>query len=154
MTSFSSSSVMHKIQFVISHLLRVMHFVPTKLAGSSLGANTNTLQSLTLAICYSVAEYCCPVWARSAHTDLVDVQLNFTMHLIIGTLRSAPLPWLPVLVNIEPPALRTCPLQLCIVGQADWEDSPTWRFAVTQVCVFSFLQLSAIIQNSLNRLIP
>jgi len=29
-----------------------------------------------------------------------------TMRLISGTLRSTPLPWLPVLFNIEPPALR------------------------------------------------
>ena len=36
----------------------------------------------------------------------VDVQLNSTMRLISGTLRSIPLPGLPVLFNIEPPALR------------------------------------------------
>jgi len=28
------------------------------------------------------------------------------MRLISGTVRSTPLPWLPVLTNIEPPALR------------------------------------------------
>jgi len=47
-----------------------------------------------------------PVWSRCAHTSQVDVQLNSTMRLISGTLRSTPLPWLPVLSNIEPPALR------------------------------------------------
>jgi len=36
----------------------------------------------------------------------VDMQLNSTMRLISSTLRSIPLPWLPVLSNIEPPALR------------------------------------------------
>jgi len=54
----------------------------------------------------SAAEYCAPVWSRSAHTSRVDVQLNSTVHLISGTLCSTPLPWLPVLSNIEPPALR------------------------------------------------
>jgi len=34
------------------------------------------------------------------------VQLNSTMRLISGTLCSTPLPWLPVLSNIELPALR------------------------------------------------
>jgi len=34
------------------------------------------------------------------------VQLNSTMRLISGTLRSTPLPWLPMLSNIEPPALQ------------------------------------------------
>jgi hypothetical protein len=77
-----------------------------KLAGSSWGADANTLRSSALALCYSVGEYCAPVWARSAHTKLVDVQLNTTMRLVTGTLRPTPLPWLPVLSNIEPPALR------------------------------------------------
>jgi len=45
------------------------------------------------------------VWSRSAHTSQVDVQLNSTMRLISGTLHSTALPWLPVLSNIEPPAL-------------------------------------------------
>ena len=63
-------------------------------------------RSSALALCYSAAEYCAPVWSRSAHTSRVDVQLNSTMRLISGTLRSTPLPWLPVLSNIEPPALR------------------------------------------------
>jgi len=64
-----------------------------------------TLRSSALALCYAVAEYCVLVWSRSAHESLVDVQLNSTMRLISGTLRSNPLPWLPVLANIEPPAL-------------------------------------------------
>ena len=77
-----------------------------KLAGSSWGANANTLRSFALALCYSVAEYCCPVWQRSTHVSLVDAQLHSSMRLISGIVRSTPLPWLPVLTNIEPPALR------------------------------------------------
>ena len=77
-----------------------------KLAGSSWGANANTLRSSALALCYSVAEYCCPEWQRSTHVSLVDAQLHSSMRLISGTVRSIPLPWLPVLTNIEPPALR------------------------------------------------
>ena len=72
-----------------------------KLAGSTWGASANTLRSSALALCYSAAEYCAPVWLRSAHTCQVDVQLNSTMRLISGTLRSTPLPWLPVLSDIE-----------------------------------------------------
>ena len=73
---------------------------------STWGASANTLRSSALVLCYSAAEYCAPVWSRSAHTSQIDVQLNSTMHLISGTLRSTPLQWLPVLSNIEPPALR------------------------------------------------
>jgi len=73
-----------------------------KLTGSGWGANAETLWTSALALCYSVAEYCAPVWSRSPHTGLVDVPLNSTMRLISGTLRSTPLPWLPVLNNTEP----------------------------------------------------
>jgi len=43
---------------------------------------------------------------HTAYTCWVDLQFNSTMRLISDTVRSAPLPWLPVLSNIEPPALR------------------------------------------------
>jgi len=69
-------------------------------------ANANTLRSSALALCYSVAEYCCPVWQRSTHVSLVDAQLHSSMCLSSGTIRSTPLLWLPVLTNIEPPTLR------------------------------------------------
>jgi len=77
-----------------------------KLAGSTWGTSANTLRSSALALCYLAAEYCASVWSCSAHTSQVDVQLNSTMHLVSGTFCSTTLPWLPVLSNIELPALR------------------------------------------------
>ena len=78
-------------------------------------------------LCYSAAEYCTPVWSRSAHTSQVDVQLN-SMRLISGTLRSIPLLWFPVLYNIEPPALRrktaTNELVEKIVKHDSWSIQP------------------------------
>jgi len=98
-----------------------------KLAGSTWGASANTLRSPALALCYSAAEYCAPVWSRYAHTSRVDVQLNST-NLISGTLHSTPLPWLPVLSNIEPPALRrkaaTDKLVEKIVKHDSWPTQP------------------------------
>jgi len=38
--------------------------------------------------------------------SLVDAQLHSSMRLISGTIWSTLLPWLPILTNIEPPALR------------------------------------------------
>ena len=38
-----------------------------KLADSKWGCKASTLRPSCLALCYSVAEYACPVWARSAH---------------------------------------------------------------------------------------
>ena len=77
-----------------------------KLAGSSWCANAETLRTSAMALCHSVTEYCAPVWSWSSHTGLVDVQFSFTIRLVSGPLRSTPLPWLPVLTNIEPPALH------------------------------------------------
>ena len=34
-----------------------------------------------------MVEYCAPVWRNSAHTNLVDVQLNNTMRTITGSVR-------------------------------------------------------------------
>ena len=99
-----------------------------KLASSTWGASANTLRSSALALCYSAAEYCAPGWSRSPHTSRVDVQLNSAMRLISGTLRSTPLPWLPVLSNIEPPALRrkvaTDKLVEKIVKRDSWPIQP------------------------------
>ena len=44
----------------------------SKLAGTSWGASANTLRTSALALCYSVAQYCCPVWSRSSHIRKVD----------------------------------------------------------------------------------
>jgi len=46
-----------------------------KLAGSTWSASANTLRSSALALCYSAAECCAPVWSCSAH---VYVTVNVT----------------------------------------------------------------------------
>jgi len=73
-----------------------------KLAGSTWGTSANTLWSSALAFCYSAAEYCPPVWSRSAHTSRVHVQLNSTMRLISVTLHSTPLPHCSPSLNRQP----------------------------------------------------
>lgn len=77
-----------------------------KLANSSWGADVYTLRISTLALTYSVAEYCAPVWANSAHVNKIDVQLNSAMRTISGAVKSTPIQWLPLLCNIAPPNLR------------------------------------------------
>ena len=59
-----------------------------KLVISSWGISTSTVRSSVLALCYSAAEYCSPVWSRFAHSGQVDVQLNSTMRLMSSTLHS------------------------------------------------------------------
>jgi hypothetical protein len=71
-----------------------------KLAGTKWGSNAQTLRTASVALVYSSAEYCAPVW--------LDVQLSNVMRLITGTVKSTELQWLPVLSNIAPlkPKLR------------------------------------------------
>ena len=53
-----------------------------------------------------MAEYCAQAWRNSAHTNLVDVQLNNTMMTISGAVRCTRTDWLQVLSNIAPADIR------------------------------------------------
>ncbi|UYV76074.1 hypothetical protein LAZ67_13002415 [Cordylochernes scorpioides] len=86
--------------------LKTRNNIMTRLAGTTWGCSADTLRTSALALVYSVAEYCAPVWERSSHTDSIDAQLNQTMRLITGNMRPTPIDWLPYLSNIAPPDLR------------------------------------------------
>ena len=64
----------------------------TKLHGTNWGACPHTMRTMVTALCLSVAEYCCPVWARSPHRKLVDTTLNETCRLITGCIRPTATP--------------------------------------------------------------
>ena len=78
----------------------------SKLANTSWGADPETLRQTAIALCYSVAEYCAPVWARSHHAHKVDPELNRSCRIITGTLKSTPLPSLYREAGITPPDIR------------------------------------------------
>ena len=81
-----------------------------KLHGTNWGCNwgtcPQTMRTTVTAICLSVVEYCCPVWARSAHRKLVDTTLNETCRLITGCIRATATPDLYVLSGIAQPEIR------------------------------------------------
>lgn len=77
-----------------------------RLAGNRWGADFTTLRTTALALCYSAAEYCSPIWSQSSHCKKVDVSLNECMGLISGSIKSTPTDILPVLSGIEPPDIR------------------------------------------------
>jgi len=77
--------------------IRTRNNIITKLVGTLWDSATTTLRSSALALVYSTAEYCAPVWLNSAHTNKVDVQLNQTMRIITGSIKSTPVKWLPTL---------------------------------------------------------
>ena len=77
-----------------------------RLVGSGWGAGAKTLCIATLSLVYSTAEYCAPVWCRSAHTRLIDSVLNDALRIVTGCLRPTPTDHLPVLSRIQPAELR------------------------------------------------
>ena len=74
--------------------------------GSGWGAGAKTLRITTISLVHSAAEYCAPVWCRSAHTRLIDNVLNDALRIVTGCLRPTPTDHLPVLSDIQPAELR------------------------------------------------
>ena len=73
-----------------------------RLTGTQWGADAPTLRTAALALVFAPAEYCAPVWCRSAHTHLVDTCLNEAMRTVSGCLRPTPVEYLPILAGIQP----------------------------------------------------
>ena len=90
---------MRKTLFLRVTLLR-------RLVGSGWGASAKTLRIATLSLVYSSAEYCAPVWCRSANTRLINSVLNDALCIVTGCLRSTPTDHLPILSGIQPAELR------------------------------------------------
>ncbi|KAI8430670.1 hypothetical protein MSG28_000865 [Choristoneura fumiferana] len=86
--------------------IRTRNNIVQKLTGTIWSASAACLRTTALALVYSSAEYCAPVWLNSAHVSAVDSQLNHTMRLVTGCMRPTPTHWLPALSNIAPPHLR------------------------------------------------
>ena len=76
-----------------------------RLVGSGWGAGAKTLRIATLSLVSSTAEYCAPVWCRSAHTRLIDNVLNDALRIVTDCLRPTPTDHLPVLSGIQPAEL-------------------------------------------------
>ena len=75
--------------------------------GTGWGASSKTLRTAAPSLVYSTAEYCAPVWCRSAHTRLIDSVLNDALRIVTGCLRPTPSVYLPVLLGIQPAAPRS-----------------------------------------------
>ena len=95
-----------------------------RLVGSRSGAGAKTLRKATLSLVYSTAEYCAPVWCRSAHTRLIDGVLNDALRIVTVCLRPTPTDHLPVLSGIQPVELRRmgATLSLAYRGSVDLDN--------------------------------
>ena len=77
-----------------------------KLANSKWGCKASTLRPSCLALCYSAAEYACPVWARSAHAPKLNPALHDCCRIISGCLKPTSLDSVHLLAGIAPPHIR------------------------------------------------
>ena len=93
-----------------------------KMSGTKWGANPTTLRTTAMALCVSVAEYCCPVWTRSAHSRQVDAAINNTCRLITGCTRQTQTQDLYVLSGIAPPTVRR---QIASMKEKDRQERDT-----------------------------
>ena len=59
-------------------------------------------ETVILPLVHSTAEYCAPVWCRSAHTCLIDTTINDALRIVTGCLRPTPVDNLPIHAGIQP----------------------------------------------------
>ena len=92
-----------------------------RLVGSGWGAGAKTLPIATLSLVYSTAEYCVPVWCRSAQTRLIDSVLNDALRIVTGCLHPTLTDNLPILSGIQPAELcrMGATLSLAYCGSLD-----------------------------------
>ena len=68
------------------------------------------MRTAALSLVYFTAEYCAPVWCRSAHTRLIDSVLNDALRIVTGCL--------PILAGIQPAELRRRGATLSLANRA------------------------------------
>ena len=95
-TSFSSQSTRSGVrhQENVRDKVKSRCIIISKLAVIDWGAPAPVLRTSAIALVYSVAEYCVPMWGRCAHVQHVDTQLNIAMRTVSGALRSTNINWL------------------------------------------------------------
>ena len=92
-----------------------------KLANSKWGTSTSMIRTTALALCYSVAEYAAPVWARSHYAHVLDSELNTACRAITGCLKPTNVENLYLLAGIAPPDIRR---DICARVEKKQERSP------------------------------
>ena len=92
--------------------------------GSGWGAGAKTLHIVTLSLVYSTAEYCAPVWCRSAHTRLINSVLNDALLIVTGCLSPTPTDHLPVLSGIQPAHLFRLGATLSLTHRGSLDPDP------------------------------
>ena len=95
-------------------------------------ANFTTLRTSTLALCFSVPEYCCLIWSQNHHFKNVDTYLNGCLRLVSGCIKSTP----AELLKIEPVDIRR--------NKNIWVSIHVWWKALTFFTRSQYLHLSML----------
>ena len=103
----------------------------SRVSPSSWGAHFDVLQTSTTALAFAPAEYCSPVWCRSAHTHRLDAALNNGLRLVSGCIRSTPTFMLPVVSGIMPPDTLRNKQYLALSCRAEADDQHALHNIVT-----------------------
>ena len=77
-----------------------------KWSNSKWGANASTIRNTALALCYYVAEYTAPVWARSSHAHKLNPKLNSACRSVTGCMKPTNVEDLYLLAGTAPPDIR------------------------------------------------
>ena len=77
-----------------------------KLANTKWGCKATTLRPSCFALCYSAAEYACPVWARSTHAHKLNPVLHDCCRIISGCLKPTNLDSVHIQAGIAPHHIR------------------------------------------------
>ena len=102
-----------------------------RLSGTKWGKHFYVLQTSTTALTFAPAEYCSPMWCRSAHTHRLDAALNNGIRLVSGCIRSTPTFMLPVVSGIMPPDIRRNKQCLALSRRAESDDQHALHNIVT-----------------------
>ena len=77
-----------------------------KLSNSKRGANSSTIRTTTLTLCYYVAEYAATIWVRSSHAQKLNPELNSACRAVTGCLKPTNVEDMYLLDGIAPPDIR------------------------------------------------
>jgi len=80
---------------------------------------------------HSTAEYCAPVWCRSAYTRFIDLANNDALRIVTECLRPAPSDNLPILAGFQPAELRRNEVTLSL-GRRAMESGHLLHSALTR----------------------
>ena len=106
--TISPCTLIHRVSYMRTHIqktkmkVNARNNIIRKLANSKWGCRASTLRSSCLALCYSAAEYACPVWERSTHASKLNPALHDCCRIISGCLKPANVDSVHLLAGIAP----------------------------------------------------